>query len=227
MKIAAAFVRGYHGVGEQFSLPGALARKPLDVLSLEELIDIFGFGLRAGLKLHRFKKTTQLPRVRRVLGVLRSLGPENLLDIGSGHGVFLWPLLDDFPALPVTAIDRDAQRARDLEAVHLGGIERLTPREMDVTRLDFDADTFDVTTVLEVLEHVPSVARAVAEAVRVTRRFVIASVPSKADDNPQHIHLLDVERIRELFAAAGAVRVNCDFVLGHLVVVAKVDTESC
>ena len=40
----------------------------------------------------------------------------------SGRGAFLWPLLDEFPHLLVTAIDEDPIRARDIQAVRLGGI---------------------------------------------------------------------------------------------------------
>jgi 2-polyprenyl-3-methyl-5-hydroxy-6-metoxy-1,4-benzoquinol methylase len=227
LKLAAAFVRGRHGPDGPFALPDELRRKRLGNLSKDELVTIFACGLEAGLTLHKFKRRTELPRVRRVFGVLRSLAPKNLLDVGSGRGVFLWPLLEEFPELPVTAIDRDPGRARDLEAVRLGGIERLAAHEMDVTELAFDADSFDVTTLLEVLEHVPSVAKAVAETVRVTQRFIIVSAPSRPDDNPQHIHLLSEERLRELFAAAGVTRVNCDYVLGHVIAVASVQDELC
>lgn len=227
LKLAAAFVRGRYALGDRFSLPDKLRHKPLDGFSSEELVRIYEYGLEAGLKLHKFKRTTELARVRRVLGVLRSLGPKNLLDVGSGRGVFPWPLLDEFPELPATAIDRDPGRARDLEAVRLGGIERLASHEMDVTELAFDADAFDVTTLLEVLEHIPAVGQAVAEAVRVTRRFVVVSAPSKPDENPQHIHLLGPERLRELFTAAGVTRVNCDYVLGHVIAVANVQAEPC
>ncbi len=58
-------------------------------------------GLQAGLRLHKFKQNVELPRVRRVLGILRGLQLERLLDIGSGRGAFLWPLLAEFPHLPV------------------------------------------------------------------------------------------------------------------------------
>ncbi|MCK4868970.1 MAG: hypothetical protein KAT39_13035, partial [Alphaproteobacteria bacterium] len=55
-------------------------------------------GRAAGLKMHRFKRSAELPRVRAVIGMLHGLAPESLLDVGSGRGVFLWPLLDSFPA---------------------------------------------------------------------------------------------------------------------------------
>src|SRR5262245_16854409 len=60
----------------------------------EKLVQL---GLQAGLRLHRVKRTGNLPRVRKVLGILRGLGPESVLDVGSGRGVFLWPLLGAFP----------------------------------------------------------------------------------------------------------------------------------
>ncbi len=81
-ELAAAFVRGKIG--------GA------DDLSPEELI---GLGRARGLRLHKFKRQSELPRARKVLGVLQGLAPAGLLDIGSGRGAFLWPLLDSFPHL--------------------------------------------------------------------------------------------------------------------------------
>jgi hypothetical protein len=82
-------------------------------------------GINAGLRLHKFKVNSELPRVQRVLGILRGVAPENLLDIGSGRGTFLWPLLSAFPELRVTAVDSSQWRSRDLAAVRRGGIERL------------------------------------------------------------------------------------------------------
>jgi hypothetical protein len=58
-------------------------------------------GRKAGLRLHKFKRNTELPRVKRVLGMLRGLAPDSPLDLGSGKGTFLWPLLVNFSHLPV------------------------------------------------------------------------------------------------------------------------------
>lgn len=185
--------------------------------------DLLDQARAAGLKLHRFKRTMDLPRVRAVLGALRGLAPESLVDFGSGRGVFLWPLLDAFPALPVTAVERDERRLGHLEAVRRGGIHRLTVARGDASTLPFPDASFDGATVLEVLEHHDDPLPLAREAVRLARRFVIASVPSKPDDNPEHVRLFTGETLKALLTEAGAARVGIDYVLGHIIAVARVE----
>lgn len=177
----------------------------------------------AGLSLHKFKRNATLPRVAKVLGILHGLQPENLLDIGSGRGTFLWPLLDAFPGLEVTALDADPIRARDLQAVRDGGISRLRAIHGDVTALDMPDRSVAVVTALEVLEHLETPAKAAAELLRVARRFIVVSVPSKPDDNPQHIQLFSPDSLRDMFMDAGARRVQVDHVPGHMVAVVRLE----
>jgi ubiquinone/menaquinone biosynthesis C-methylase UbiE len=205
LDLAAAFVRGK--MADAPDLPSA---------------EMVQFGLQAGLRLHKFKQTSELPRVRKVLGMLRGLAPCDLLDIGSGRGVFLWPLLDAFPWLPVFALDRHPQRIEDIHTVRRGGIARLTALVGDGCRLPLADKSVDVVTMLEVLEHLPQPARAVAEAVRVARRGIIVSVPSKEDDNPEHLYLFTRDSLHALLRTAGARRVHFDGVLNHLLALATV-----
>lgn len=200
------------------ALGAAFARGRLPELARLDDAAAFEEASARGLRMHKFKRSTELPRVRRVLSTLAGLAPDSLLDVGSGRGVFLWPLLDAFPELAVTAIDVDPQRASDLQAVSRGGIGRLSAAQMDATALAFEADRFDGVTMLEVLEHMPEPARAAREAMRVARRFVLASVPSKEDDNPEHIHLFDRDAFGRLFDGARSVKV--DYVLNHIVALA-------
>jgi SAM-dependent methyltransferase len=179
-------------------------------------------GLAAGLRLHKFKQNTELPRVKRVLGVLRGLAPESLLDIGSGRGTFLWPLLATFPSLPVTAIDWSERRVSDLAAVRDGGVARLSVARMDVQNLTFPPRSFDVVTMLEVLEHLPSPQLALNRVMEVASRFVVLSVPSVPDDNPEHLHLFSMEQLRDMIADAGCKRVTFDHVLNHRLMVCHV-----
>lgn len=202
---AAAYVRGAD--------PG------LDTGSNESTLQA---GIDRGMRLHRFKRARVLPRVRKVIGILHGLCPGGLLDIGTGRGAFLWPMLEAFPQLPVTCVDRDESRARQLDTVSRGGLDRLRALHMDATHLELDERSFDVVTALEVLEHIDGVADAIAELVRVAKRFVIVTVPSRSDDNPEHVHLLTDELLQSYFRAAGAERIETSYVLNHMVSVVKV-----
>lgn len=194
----------------------------MSALPPEKLEQICDIGRNAGVRLHRYKRSNVLPRVQRVLGILKGLRPSNLLDIGSGRGAFLWPLLDNLPYLPVTAIDAGEHRAAQLQAVAMGGFDQLSVHKMDVTSLGFENNLFDVVTALEVLEHVPQVRMAIAEIVRVARHLVIVSVPSKEDNNPEHIHRFTQLEIRQLFTDAGITQVNIEYVHNHMIAVANV-----
>lgn len=175
----------------------------------------------AGLRLHKFKRKDGPPRVTSVLSILEGLAPRRVLDVGSGRGAFLWPLLDRFPALEVVAIDQLPHRVRDIEAVRRGGIDRVRGLLADVGALPFADDDFDVVTILEVLEHLEDPAPAAAEVVRAARSFVVASVPSKPDDNPEHLRLFTPSSLTALLMSAGARRVQIRHVRNHMLAIAR------
>ena len=203
LELAAAFVRGRLG--------------PI----ASDALGLFRAGRKAGLSLHKFKRTS-LPRVQKVIGLLTGLSPRTVLDIGSGRGAFLWPLLHTLRVIQVDAVDVSEQRVSDINAVRDGGIDRVKAHRMDVTRLGFDDDQFDITCALEVLEHLKDPHAACREILRVSTSYAIISVPSKPDDNEAHIQLFDHETMTQMVMNAGARAVDISYVRGHLIAFARI-----
>jgi len=174
---------------------------------------------------HYFKAKEDLPRVRVVLGFLQGIIPagqcQSLLDVGSGRGVFLFPLLRDFPSLEVTSIDILPHRIELLQCLHDGGIDNLHPTLGDICSFDAPDKSFDVVTMLEVMEHIPDTEAVVRNAVRLARNYIVVSVPSKPDDNPEHIHLFSNEDLKSLFLKNGCKKVKFMSVNNHRVMVAQ------
>lgn len=175
-------------------------------------------------KLYYFKVKEDLPRVQVVLGFLQGIVPagqcQSLLDVGSGRGVFLFPLLREFPDLEVTSLDILPHRVELLQCLHDGGIRNLHPQLENICTWDAPDKSFDVVTMLEVMEHIPDTEAVVRNAVRLARNYVIVSVPSKPDDNPEHIHLFTNEDLKEHFLKNGCSKVKFMSVTNHRVMVA-------
>lgn len=173
---------------------------------------------------HYFKVKDDLPRVQVVLGFLRGIVAagqcQSLLDVGSGRGVFLFPLLRDFPDLYVTSLDILPHRVELLQCIHDGGIENLNPLLDDICTWNAPDKSFDVVTMLEVMEHIPDTEAVVHNAIRLAKNYIIVSVPSKPDDNPEHIHLFSKEDLKSLFLQHGCSKVKFMSVTNHTVMVA-------
>ena len=75
---------------------------------------------------------------------------------------------------------------------------------------------------LEVLEHIPEVERAVKAAVKIARKYVVVTVPSKPDNNPEHIHLFTKDKLTNMFQSAGCEKLHFDGVEGHIFMVAVI-----
>ena len=177
-------------------------------------------------KLHYFKLKEDLPRVQVVLSFLQGIVSagqcQSLLDVGSGRGAFLFPLLREFPDLEVTSLDILPHRVEMLQCLHDGGISNLHPLQEDICLWDAPDKSFDVVTMLEVMEHISDTEAVAHNAVRLAKNYVIVSVPSKPDDNPEHIHLFSNEDLKELFMKNGCSKVKFMSVTNHRVMVAYI-----
>ena len=164
-----------------------------------------------------------MPRVHKVLGFLKSIYFENLLDVGTGRGVFLFPFLDSFSCVEVTSVDILDKRIEMLNDIKNGGIDRLNVIKADICIQPFPDKSFDVITLLEVLEHITDVKKAIASAVKMARKYIVVSVPSKEDNNPEHIHLLTKNLLTEYFNECGVKKLHFDGVNGHLLMIAAIN----
>lgn len=96
---------------------------------------------------------------------------QTILDAGCGNGVFVNAIRSIYQ---VVGLDRSREALRHIQAQTVHGI---------ISRLPFEAESFDLVTCLEVLEHLPceTFARALAEIERVARKYIIISVPNQED----------------------------------------------
>lgn len=191
-------------------------------LDCHDEAELMALAQERQIKIYDFKRNlVPLPRVKYVMGFLKSLQFKSLMDVGSGRGAFLWPFMDAFPDVEVHSVDLLPHRLEIIQQVHDGGIARLHPHLGDFCQLDFDESSVDVVTLLEVLEHIPDVEAAVDKAMHIARQYVVVTVPSKPDDNPEHIHLLTKDKLTALFAKAGYANLHFGGVPGHLFVAAS------
>ncbi len=219
--IMCSYIRGTIKSSNQAINNENIFKKELVNLTNDDMNILIEKGKKLNLKLHYFKEKKYLPRVSIVLGFLKNIYPDSILDVGSGRGVFLLPLIREFPDLKITSIDILDKRLELLNAIKNGGIHNLNVYKEDITLLSFDDNSFDVVTILEVLEHIENVEKAIKEAVRVTKNFVVITVPSKEDNNPEHIHLLTKDTLTKIFSDNGVTNLKFSGVNGHLFLVAK------
>ena len=221
---AVCAIRGYlKRKGLTALLADELLNKDVSELTESDILEIFSACEKTDIKLYRFKRSDRtLPRVHKVLGFLKGISFENLLDVGSGRGVFLLPFMEEFPYTSVTSVDILDKRIDLLSDIKNGGIDRLTVKKASICDCPFPEKSFDVVTLLEVLEHIPDVESAIRSAVSIAKNYIIVTVPSKEDSNPEHIHLLTKERLTEYFNACGVSKLSFDGVPGHLFMIARI-----
>ena len=150
-------------------------------------------------------------RVEFVTRLLGDLRVESALDVGCGNG-YLASKLRARPIPRVAGVDFSRPRLKD-------GSERFRGirfSRASGTALPFADRSFDLVTMVEVLEHIPDTRAALAELARVARGHVLVTVPYrgkivelvcphclKSYFHDGHIHSFDEERIAAEARAAG------------------------
>jgi 2-polyprenyl-3-methyl-5-hydroxy-6-metoxy-1,4-benzoquinol methylase len=104
--------------------------------------------------------------------LLPSAAPRSVLEVGMGEGMVCQRIRERFPEARIAGIDLpdDELGAHWQERDLAGGFA-------DIARLPFRDRSFDLVLAIEVLEHVPDPAAALAELSRVATGNLVLSVP--------------------------------------------------
>ena len=160
-------------------------------------------------------------RLREVVGPVRG----TVVDVGTGEGLCLERVLapgsrDDSSLEDVPAPDRvvGVEYRFDKAAVAAGRLPDVQLTVGDAGMLPFPDRAADLVMCIEVLEHLPAVAPAVAELARITGDRCVVSVPyepwfrlgnlgrgkniGRLGNDPEHLHAFTPGRLRRTLAAS-------------------------
>ena len=127
-----------------------------------------------------------------VYKIISNLKPISLLDVGCGPG----DLLKRDNETPFTVgLDYSVVAARCTQYV-----SRARPVLADATAIPIKSDSFDCVACIETLEHVDFPGIIAKELERVSRKYVVVSVPDGSTDNwDGHKHFFDLGKLLSLF----------------------------
>ncbi|RMI32111.1 class I SAM-dependent methyltransferase [Nocardia stercoris] len=113
-----------------------------------------------------------------VVGQLDGLRNPRVLELGAGHGGLAARVLDLHATATVTVTDLDPKSVAAIEAGPLGAHPRAIARVVDATAIDAPDRSYDLVVLAMTLHHLPPglACRAIAEATRVGRRFLVLDV---------------------------------------------------
>ena len=151
---------------------------------------------------------------RRIVEMVRETGARRILDVGCGEGFTLRELQDDRLEATMVGMDFSAP------ALAWNQAQRMAQSPLsvaDIHHLPLEDNSFDLVLCLEVLEHLPDSAQGLRELLRVTRDYVLVSVPHEPffrganllrgkhvqalGNDPEHVHNYSGRAFRRLMAA--------------------------
>lgn len=112
---------------------------------------------------------------KKVYGILKPLRAQKILDVGCGEGFTLKKLEEKKIGKLLVGVDNTSTAIKIGKKIY----PHLDLRKGDIYNLDFKDDEFDVVLCTEVLEHLDDPEKAVAELKRVSKKYILFSVPNE------------------------------------------------
>ncbi|GAB4600493.1 class I SAM-dependent methyltransferase [Mycobacterium avium] len=136
---------------------------------------------------------------RTALDIVADIANPRILELGAGHGKLSAEILSSHPTATVTVSDLDPTSVANIAAGPLGADPRARTQVVDATAIDAPDDSYDLVVFAQAFHHLPpaTAVRAIAEATRVGKRFLVIDLP-----RPRSVQLLLTPLILAPFAAA-------------------------
>ena len=90
--------------------------------------------------------------------------------MSGASGAFLIPFMKEFPWVRVTSLELLEKRVTIINELAVGGFGQLQALREDIFDQPFPDNSFDVVTLLEIMDHIPDAEKAVTAAVRTAKR---------------------------------------------------------
>lgn len=112
---------------------------------------------------------------RAALSIVADIPNPRILELGAGHGKLSAQILKLHPTATVTVSDLDPTSVANIAAGELGSHPRARTQVVDATAIDAADGSYDLVVFALAFHHLPPTvaARAVAEATRVAKRFLV------------------------------------------------------
>lgn len=113
--------------------------------------------------------------IYRLIGLAKLNRKSNVLEVGAGDGHFLRSIIERFGFYNVIATDISADELKKAKR-NLEGCNVVFEKE-NAESLTFDSNSFDLVIACEVLEHINDPQKAILELKRVSKKYILISVP--------------------------------------------------
>ena len=109
------------------------------------------------------------------LDVVADIPNPRILELGAGHGKLSAQILDLHPTATVTVSDVNPNSVANIAAGELGNHPRARAQVIDATAIDAADNSYDLVVFALAFHHLPPAVacRAIAEATRVAKRFLV------------------------------------------------------